>query len=497
MLFTQSERALAESIAALAFANPFLEERIAHEREILGDAYISSQPYWSLLPDLERKSNIDRIAVLCEAFLQSIHARLQGAVRASREELQLYDEVAIYVLYERYRESILELINRGEPGARVAFYDAFRRDVEQHLGNRIEAAHLFSCFYQVRRAFHHIFDNIVGRTLPVARLRAAIWQSIFTHDMRRYRRSLYERMGDVATLITGATGTGKELVARAIGLSRYIPFDEKRERFSGEPQAAFIGLNISALSPTLIESELFGHRKGSFTGAMVDREGFLESCGAHGTVFLDEIGEIESAVQVKLLRVIQSRTFQRLGDTQPRRFEGKLIAATNRDLAEEIRKGRFREDFYYRLCADSITTPALHEQLAADPDELQHLVRFISERVASEEEADDLAREVVHAIEVSPGRDYRWPGNFRELEQCVRSVMLRGTYRPASLPSNNARQRIANSILSGSFTADDLLRNYCTLLYASTRNYSQVAERLGVDRRTVRAKVDETLLKEL
>src|SRR6185503_12223975 len=143
-------------------------------------------------------------------------------------------------------------------------------------------AHLFACFYQVRRAFHHIFENIVGRTLPAARLRAAIWESIFTHDMRRYRRSLYARMGDVATLVTGATGTGKELVARAIGLSRYIPFDEKRERFSGEAQAAFIGLNISALSPTLIESELFGHRKGAFTGAITDREGFLESCGPLG-----------------------------------------------------------------------------------------------------------------------------------------------------------------------------------------------------------------------
>ncbi len=496
-LFTADERRLAESIAALAFANPFLDERTAHEREIVGDAYITSQPYWSLLPDLERKSNIDRIAVLCEAFLQSLHARLEDGMRASRDELQLYDEIAIYVLYERYRDSILELITNSEAGARVAFYGAFKRDVDEHLAHRIDAAHLFACFYQVRRAFHHIFENIVGRTLPAARLRAAIWQSIFTHDMRRYRRSLYARMGDVATLITGPTGTGKELVARAIGFSRYIPFDERRERFSGEPAAAFIGLNISALSPTLIESELFGHRKGAFTGAVADREGFLESCGAHGTVFLDEIGEIDSSVQVKLLRVIQSRSFQRLGDTQPRRFEGKLIAATNRDLAEEIHKGRFREDFYYRLCADSVTTPALHEQLAADPGELQHLVRFISARVAGDEEADELAGEVVRAIEVSPGRTYRWPGNFRELEQCVRSVMLRGDYRPASLPPADARQRIASGILSGTFTADDLLRNYCTLLYAKTRNYSQVAEQLGVDRRTVRAKVDEALLREL
>jgi DNA-binding NtrC family response regulator len=174
-----------------------------------------------------------------------------------------------------------------------------------------------------------------------------------------------------------------------------------------------------------------------------------------------------------------------------------LIAATNRDLGEEIRKGRFREDFYYRLCADTITTPSLHEQLADAADELNHLVRFISTRVAGESEAESLTGEVMRAIETSPGLDYRWPGNFRELEQCVRSVMLRGEYRTSSTESSDARQAIAGAVLSGSFTADDLLRNYCTLLYAKTRNYSHVATRLGVDRRTVRAKVDGELLKKL
>jgi DNA-binding NtrC family response regulator len=309
-------------------------------------------------------------------------------------------------------------------------------------------------------------------------------------------------MGDIPSLITGPTGTGKELVARAIAYSRYIAFDERRERFTGPVQPAFVAVNLSALSPTLIESELFGHRKGAFTGAATDREGFLESCGRLGSVFLDEIGEVEPSVQVKLLRVLQSRTLQRLGETTPRPFEGKLIAATNRDLAEEIRKGRFREDFYYRLCADTVTTPTLQEQLAGSPDErdaeLSHLVRFICTRVAGEAEAEPLATDVIGAIEVSPGRTYNWPGNFRELEQCVRSVMLRGSYRPrAAAVHPDARHRIADNIVSGHFTADDLLRNYCTLLYATSRNYSTVAETLRLDRRTVRAKVDQELLREL
>jgi transcriptional regulator with AAA-type ATPase domain len=497
-LFNASEKALATDLAALVYANPFLEERITHERRILGDTHAHAQPYWSLQPDAKREATITAIAARCDALVETLRDRLRSGARPSRDEQHLYDDVVIYFLYERYREAILGLIERGEAAARVDFYPRFRADVIAYLGERTDAGHLFACFYQVRRAFHQVYRNIVGRTRPIAALRAAVWQSIFTHDVRRYRRSLWLRMGDIPALITGPTGTGKELVARAIAYSRYIPFDERRERFTGPAQPVFVAVNIAALSPTLIESELFGHRKGAFTGAAADREGFLESCGALGSVFLDEIGEVEASIQVKLLRVLQSRTLQRLGDTTPRAFEGKLIAATNRDLGEEIRKGRFREDFYYRLCADTITTPSLREQLAGGSDELQHLVRFICTRVAGEEEAESLTDEVMDAIDVSPGRGYDWPGNFRELEQCVRSVMLRGGYQPKQSRAHaDARQRIAHNIVAGQFNADDLLRHYCTLLYATSRNYSTVAETLRLDRRTVRAKVDHELLREL
>jgi len=497
-LFSTAEKTLATDLAALVYLNPFLEERITHERRILGDGHAHAQPFWSLQPDAKREATITAIAARCDALVETLRGRIRSGIRSSREEQQLYGDVVIYFLYERYREAILGLIERGEASARVDFYSRFRADVAAYLGERTDAGHLFACFFQVRRAFHQVYRNIVGRTRPVAALRAAVWQSIFTHDVRRYRRSLWTRMGDIPALITGPTGTGKELVARAIAYSRYIPFDERHERFTGPSQPLFVAVNIAALSPTLIESELFGHRKGAFTGAAADREGFLESCGALGSVFLDEIGEVDSGIQVKLLRVLQSRTLQRLGDTTPRAFKGKLIAATNRDLPEEIRKGRFREDFYYRLCADTITTPSLHEQLAGGENELDHLVRFISTRVAGEAEADALTNEVMRAIEVAPGLDYHWPGNFRELEQCVRRVMVRGSYQPRPAAVNpDARQRIAANIVAGRFTADELLRQYCTLLYAASPNYSTVAEKLALDRRTVRAKIDHELLREL
>ena len=120
--------------------------------------------------------------------------------------------------------------------------------------------HVFAGFFQIRRAFQNIFNFIIGRSRPAAQLRAAVWESIFTHDMRRYRRVLFDRMADYTTLITGPSGTGKELVAQAVGLSRYIPFDPVARRFRADFAGSFFPLSLSALSPTLIESELFGHK---------------------------------------------------------------------------------------------------------------------------------------------------------------------------------------------------------------------------------------------
>src|SRR5262249_35338847 len=155
-----------------------------------------------------------------------------------------------------------------------------------------------------------------------------------------------------------------------------------------------------------------------------DRKGWLEACPALGSVFLDELGDLDPAIQVKLLRVIETRTFHPVGDTASRQFQGKLIAATNRDLPADIRKGRFREDLYYRLCSDQITTPSLAEQVAGSGHVLEELVVYMSRKVAGAE-AEELAVEVVVWIDRNLGRDYPWPGNYRELEQCIKNVLIR------------------------------------------------------------------------
>jgi transcriptional regulator with GAF, ATPase, and Fis domain len=411
------------------------------------------------------------------------------------------------MLYQRYRSDFHETILQGSDGReaprRVAYWDRFRADFLQFLHlpgvsmpSQHDPAHIFASFFQIRRAFHHIFFDIVGGSMPAARLRASIWQSIFTHDMRRYARVLYDHMGDMTTLVWGASGTGKELVARAIARSRYIPFNPDSARFAEDFAVSFFPLNLSAMSPTLIESELFGHKRGSFTGAVSDRAGWLEISPPLGTVFLDEVGDLDSAIQVKLLRVLQTRTFQRLGETADRRFRGKLIAATNRDLARELQDGRIRQDFYYRLCSDIVCTPSLHEQLLDKPDDVHDLVLFIAKRIVGPE-ADAVTDEVVPWIDEHLGRDYPWPGNIRELEQCVRNVVIRKAYEPPRSPPRDAGEELLQDIHGSRLTAEQLLRRYCTMVYAQCGSYEEAARRLELDRRTVKSKIEPSLLEQL
>ncbi len=504
-----NERTFLRAVSRLGYSNPFLPERIEYEREVLGPDFREAEPVWSMRvadPD-SPYVNILKITAKVERTVQELRESLARGASAAVQDLELYQDAALFLLYHRYRDDlyvpILRALDEKSGPGRIPFYGNFVRDWEQYfhvpgvtLPRKEEASHLFACFFQVRRAFHHIFSYIIGGSMAAARLRAAVWQSIFTHDMQRYRDTLYQRMGDIMTLVTGPTGTGKELVARAIGLSRYIPFDSKTSTFTEDFGGSFHALNLSALPSTLIESELFGHRRGAFTGALQDRKGWLEVCRPGGTVFLDEIGDLDASIQVKLLRVIQTRTFQRLGDTTDRHFHGKIIAATNRNLAEAMQKGQFREDLYYRLCSDLIITPTLQQQLRESAGVLRELVLFIARRVTGTH-AEGLADEVEAYIIKHLGRDYAWPGNIRELEQCVRSVLIRKEYHPPRPRGVSAHEDFARAVESGTMTADDLLRRYCTLVYAQTRSYEETARRLKLDRRTVKSKVDPDLLAQL
>ena len=499
------ERDFAAAIAGLSYCNQFLPERVEHTRRALGPAFVKAYDVWSpLTADGEEDEDPNNALLLekAEAVLAALARR--GGARPDAAERALHADLVHYALYFRHIDGFWELTRAclaGEaPRSCRRLHDRFVAEGKallEPVGSAdpgAELSHLFACFFQLRRAFHLIFRHILGASMPAARLRAAVWQSIFTHDVRRYRRALYPRMGQLTTLITGPSGTGKELVAQAIALSRFVPYDPGQGGFAADLSDAFRPVNLSALSPTLIESELFGHRRGAFTGALEDRPGYLETCGPFGTIFLDEIGELDPAIQVKLLRVLQDRRFQRLGETEPREFAGKVVAATHRDLASEIEAGRFREDFYYRLCSDLITTPSLAEQVADAPDELAGLVELTATRLVGPEEAPALAGQVMLQIE-RLGPDYPWPGNFRELEQCVRNVLVHGSYRPRT--ERGPTDGLWAGVEGGELTAEDVLRRYTTLVYARTRNYEETARRLGIDRRTVKRRVDPDWLARL
>jgi transcriptional regulator with GAF, ATPase, and Fis domain len=298
-------------------------------------------------------------------------------------------------------------------------------------------------------------------------------------------------MHEASTLILGPTGTGKELVASAIGLSSFIPFDAVRQRFTRNFRTAFHPLHLAAMSKQLIESELFGHKKGAFTGAVADRMGHLEGRSACDTIFLDEIGELDSEVQVKLLRVLQAREFHRLGDSERRAFGGKVVAATHRDLSTALAAGRFREDLYYRLCSDVVETPPLRDQIAGDANELGHLVSVLVQRNLGSADTATLD-EIMAGIEQSVGFDYAWPGNMRELDQCVRNLLIHGRYLPPRVDeSRDGLEPLFHQMRAAKADLNRVISSYSRWVYARAGSYARAGQALGVDRRTVAKHVGE------
>ncbi len=505
-IFTDREIELAESLINLSHTNPFKSERVETERAILGSRSVERDATWSWNSDCgSGRQNIVLLQERAQALLSSMRDKVAACPSLSEDDNVLYRDCVLYTLYHRYDDYLRELLEQsletGEPAVKAPFYSElcaearyYYRVGSHHFDELNRLPHLLSLAFQLKRAFHFIYSSFVGRSDAMSQLRASVWQSIVTHDTRRYSLGLYDHMASFGTLICGPSGTGKELVARAIAYSRYIPFDPKRSCFEEDFRESFYPLSLSALANSVIESELFGHMRGSYTGANADRIGFFEASGPLGTVFLDEIGDVSAEIQVKLLRVLQTRSFQRLGDTELRPFDGKIIAATNANLTRQMESGEFREDLYYRLCADKIVTPTLREQIAGDPEELEHMLHFIAKRVVGEDIAQPLANDVHNWIRQELPADYAWPGNIRELEQCVRNILIRNEYRPAMTKHTKSSSRLEIAVGERSLKLNELIEWYCTTVYAETGSYEHAARKLGVDPRTLKSKINQERL---
>jgi DNA-binding NtrC family response regulator len=475
-----SDREFFEVVSQIAFCNPFSEQRLELDAKILG------RPVGRSLEE-----HLDEFTSVITARVQKLEAQGRAVVRQYlAADRDLMRTVFLFETYHQFCRNfdqlILDQVKLGAQSAPVKFAgDALAQMRKRGIG-AVESARYFAIFYQLRRAYHFIVRGLIGQSPCMQEFRRHLWNSVFTQDVRLYDRYLWNRMEDFSTLLLGETGTGKGRAASAIGRSGFIPFDEKSGRFAESFMRSFISLNLSQFPETLIESELFGHRKGAFTGAIEAHEGVLARCSPHGSIFLDEIGDVSVPVQIKLLQVLQERSFCPVGSHESLRFRGRVIAATNRPL--EVLRGRslFREDFFYRLCSDVIQVPPLRQRLQEDPDELHQLLEHTITGIIGEPETE-LEHTIAQTIRRTVGERYSWPGNVRELEQAVRRILLTNDYAASSLPSSHdLREQLIAGIQTESLDADALLAGYCALLYQKTGNYEAVARLANLDRRTVK-----------
>jgi DNA-binding NtrC family response regulator len=475
-----TDREFFAALGDVAFGNPFSAQRAA--------AIVRMAP-GALFGDLTR----DREAlarIVAPRITPLLEDGAAGFRRLNAEDRRVAESAIFYVSYHHYVPELDDLIERQAKGG-ASLPLPFAEEAIAALVNRAippeRAAHIFSLFFQLRRAFYFLHRSLAGECESMRRLREALWNNVFTHDMRGYEAALWARMEDFSTLLLGETGTGKGQAAAAIGRSGFIPYLVGQRRFAANFAESFIATNLSQFPETLVESELFGHRKGAFTGAIDHHDGVFGRCNVHGALFLDEIGEVPIPVQIKLLQVLQERTFTPLGGREKQRFSGRVIAATNRPLAELRREARFREDFFYRLCSDVIEVPTLRQRIAESPAELELLVLLLVARIAGMDD-NAVAARVLEALHRDLPRDYAWPGNVRELEQAVRRVLLTGSYRPelASPAAQDAEERLIAHLRAGHLSAEALLSGYSAMLYDRLGSYAAVAERTQLDPRTSR-----------
>ena len=288
---------------------------------------------------------------------------------------------------------------------------------------------------------------------------------------------------DVTVLLTGETGTGKEVFAQAI------------HRNSLRKENAFVAVNCSAFSKDLLESEIFGHKAGSFTGALKDKKGLFEEAN-NGTIFLDEIGEMAFELQAKLLRILETGEYIKIGDTKPTRVNVRIIAATNRNLSQEIVAGRFREDLFYRLSVFQIHLPPLRERAGDIRLLAKAFIKSFAEQLARP--VVEIAPAFLEALDSQP-----WKGNIRELRNVIERSMIvceSGHLDIADLPFDiqNAHYEHSNDSSPGSFELSAMERRHIARVLEYTKgNKTEAARLLKIGLTTLYRKIEEYKISDL
>jgi len=448
VLIVEDERNTREGLAR-ALETDYEILTAANGREAL--EILASRPVDAVISDL-RMPGMDGMTLLRRTralssqpvfILLTAYGSIEAAVEAMKQGA--YDFLTKPVNLDR-----LEILLKRALRERKLESDnlALRRELDEHFG----------------------LENIVGRSPPM--------QEVF--DMIRQVAPTR-----ATVLIEGESGTGKELVARAI------------HRLSPRAAGPFVAVHCAALAPSLLESELFGHEKGAFTGAVEMRRGRFEMADG-GTIFLDEVAEIDPSVQVKILRVLEERAFERVGGEQTIEVDVRLLAATNRNLEEMVRQGRFREDLFFRLHVVKILLPPLRERREDIPLLCDHFLRLFARE--NHKQIEGITPEAMEILV-----NYDWPGNVRELRNVIERmvVMARGSrVGVRELPPEIRRRS------SGTTGAAPVSLRRMTLREAERRliadalraqggNRTRAAEQLGISRRTLHRKIKEYHLEEV
>jgi DNA-binding NtrC family response regulator len=473
-------------VSEAAFSNPFGDKRPEIDRRIV-DAAEDTGWHEMLLPLLQRlEKNIHALSTSAEA-MADLRERLKN--KNPDEDARAVGVSILFHVFHQYMKQFDDLIGEqiaaGDEPCRAPFAFQCLEKLVGYGFKRDNACRFVAMFYQIRRAYFFISKGLIGESPCMKRLRAQLWDNVFTHDIAWYEHCLWNRMEDFSTLLLGETGTGKGAAAAAIGRSGFIPFNPNAQKFEESFTRAFISINLSQYPESLIESELFGHRKGAFTGAIEKHDGIFSRCSPHGAIFIDEIGDVSVPTQIKLLQVLQARTFSPVGSHDKLRFKGRVIAATNKPIDVLRREGKFRDDFYYRLCSDIITVPPLRQRIRETPRAMEMLATHLLERICGSE----LKLPVIEKIKEGVGKNYAWPGNVRELEQAIRRIMITGAYEGDAAAEPKGEVKLGHAVEAGELTAKELVEKYCCGLYETYGNYGEVARRTGLDWRTVKKNV--------
>ncbi len=377
------------------------------------------------------------------------------------DQIKVIDSEAVVIIMTAYSsvDSAIAALRKGA-------YDYITKpfvndDLLQTVKNAATQRQLFHENRYLKRELkrHYGFTEIIGKSESLRQVFGLVDKVAATN---------------ANVLIQGESGTGKELIARALHFN------------SSRADKPFLAINCGALPESLLESELFGHVKGAFTGAVADKKGHFRSA-AGGTLFLDEIGEMPQPLQVKLLRALQEHEVTPVGSSASEKFDARILAATNKDLAHEVAEGRFREDLYYRLNVIEITLPPLRDRR----DDIPLLIKHFAVRAA---QAQNAAESSVSNEAMSILGNYDWPGNIRELENVIeRAVILSsGEILADSLPQKLRKQASGGTGRRASIhpTLEDVERNYILETLGSVSDDKvQAAEILGIDLSTLYRKL--------